>query len=192
MISKILISFFVLCSNLIFAQNAIPDSVFQKCNTAKESAFLSDDEKSVILYVNLVRHYPDLFLEKVVKPYADSLKYKRSDKNVKSLLSDLSKAKPLKILVVDEKLYKIAKAFTQKQGKSGQTSHNIKEKYLDGENLSFGYETPLDIVMQLLIDENVPSLGHRRNILDPTYSTIAVSIGKHKRFSNICVMDFKR
>ena len=40
---------------------------------------------------------------------------------------------------------------------------------------SYGMHSAKDIVMQLLIDHDVPSLGHRENCLNNEYSKIGVS-----------------
>jgi len=189
---RILIVSFLLIFCGANCQNTINESILQNCNTADKLSYLTEDEKKVILYINLARNYPDVFLENIAKPYIQSSDHKPDDFYTKSLLKELKRAKPVGYLYVDEKLYTIARDFAQKQGQTGQTGHNIREKYLDGENLSFGNETPIEIVMELLIDYGISSLGHRRNILDPSYHFIAVSIGNHKRYSTICVIDFKR
>jgi hypothetical protein len=47
----------------------------------------------------------------------------------------------------------------------------------------------LEIVLQLLIDEDVPSLGHRRILLEK-YQTIGVSIQPHSHYGFNAVLDF--
>lgn len=44
--------------------------------------------------------------------------------------------------------------------------------------------------MQLLIDQDVPSLGHRENILGPVFNTLGVAIRPHAVHKYNCVMDF--
>jgi uncharacterized protein YkwD len=58
------------------------------------------------------------------------------------------------------------------------------------ENCDYGNNKAFDIVMSLLIDEDVPSLGHRENILDPEYKYVGTSIQPHKRYDWNCVIDF--
>ena len=50
-------------------------------------------------------------------------------------------------------------------------------------------ESPLDIVMALLIDKNVPGVGHRKIFLTD-YKTVGVSIMPHKTCRNNAVIDF--
>jgi uncharacterized protein YkwD len=41
-----------------------------------------------------------------------------------------------------------------------------------GENLGSGYTTGRDMVLQMLVDDGVPSRGHRKNILNPKFRTL--------------------
>jgi uncharacterized protein YkwD len=59
-----------------------------------------------------------------------------------------------------------------------------------GENINFGAETGREIVIGLLVDDGVPSRGHRANIMDPAYSVVGVAIGPHKTIRTMCTMDF--
>jgi hypothetical protein len=47
-----------------------------------------------------------------------------------------------------------------------------------------------DIVLQLLIDHDVPSLGHRIICLSSAYSVVGVSIQYHSRYGKCAVLDF--
>ena len=59
-----------------------------------------------------------------------------------------------------------------------------------GENCSYGYNDSESIVMSLLIDEGVASLGHRKNILSKDFKRVGVAIGKHPTYKYCAVMDF--
>ncbi len=60
-----------------------------------------------------------------------------------------------------------------------------------GENLYTGENrTALQVVMDLLIDQGVSSLGHRKNLLNPQYKSIGVVVAGYSRGGNIVVMDF--
>jgi len=50
--------------------------------------------------------------------------------------------------------------------------------YYDGgtiaENAAWGYQTGLDVVLGWIIDHNVPSLGHRINLLNGAYTQVGI------------------
>lgn len=61
-----------------------------------------------------------------------------------------------------------------------------------GECLWFGRAdaTAQQIVEDLIIDDGVPSRGHRLGIYDPAYSVAGVRMGSHKTFGACCVIEF--
>jgi len=67
----------------------------------------------------------------------------------------------------------------------------VMTKYMEvGENIYYGEFTAEEIVLQLLIDEGIEDLGHRKNILNPRFNSIGVSIKPHKSYVYNCVMSF--
>jgi len=67
----------------------------------------------------------------------------------------------------------------------------VSESYSGiNENANYGTEKALDIVVGLLIDKNVPSNGHRKNILNTDSRYIGVAIEPHKRYGVNCVQNF--
>ncbi len=75
----------------------------------------------------------------------------------------------------------------------GQIDHRAdrygKWTALIGENISYGAETPRERVLAFIIDDGVPSRGHRKNIFNPIFRMIGIACGPHARFSSMCVMD---
>jgi len=53
-----------------------------------------------------------------------------------------------------------------------------------------GYNTGLDIVRQLLIDDGEPDRGHRKNILNPTLSRVGIAVRPHTAYGFITVQEF--
>ena len=119
-------------------------------------------------------------------------------------MRDLNNILVLNPLYPDKRLYRLAEVHARKMGEKGKTGHArrysytpldiIKRAHRDismGENCSYGYSHAIDIVMQLLFDSGVKSLGHRKNILHKRYHFIGTSIMPHKKYDWNCVMDFK-
>jgi uncharacterized protein YkwD len=173
-------------------------SVIEQCNTAKDVTYLTDQEKEVIFLCNLARWDGKLFSETYLKQYIDST---GAEKNsyVTSLFSDLKKVKKIQPLQPAEDLYKAADAHAVESGKKGSIGHQKVDfrfkKYApsyndSAENCDYGNDLAIDIVMSLLIDEDVPNKGHRKNILDKDMTHVGVSIREHKKYDYNCVMDF--
>jgi uncharacterized protein YkwD len=174
------------------------DTVVARANTAANAEFLNEEEKKVILFANLARANGPLFAETILKQYL-ALKNMKSSRYIRSLLSDLKKTRNLQMLVPERDLYKIAREHASASGKKGQEGHKgfknryspAMEKYLEvGENIYYGMYTPEEIVLQLLIDEGIQDLGHRKNLLNPRFNSIGVSIKPHKTYKYNCVMSF--
>jgi len=47
------------------------------------------------------------------------------------------------------------------------------------------------VAIQLLIDEGVPSLGHRKACLDKSMEKVGLNIQPHASYDYCCVLDFK-
>lgn len=191
---------FCLVSVLVLGQAMKND---KKLDTSKDAKYLTEDEREVIKWLNYIRAYPQEFSEKVLTPYVENKELKKS-KYLNSLYKDLSKIPGMELLTPSKGLTKAAKYHASDMGKSGNAGHTSTsgwgmqeriEKFVRwevtiGENCAYGLYSPLDIVMGLLIDEGVPDLGHRKNILNPDYKVIGVSIKPHKDYGTNCVQDF--
>lgn len=165
-------------------------------NTASQATYMDTLEQRIVMYCNLARLYPKKFNEIEVANYwgtKESPDQYRNSAQRKSLMRDLETMKPVGALQPDSLLADMASCFQKELNKTGNTGHDrkiCKEDYM-AENCSFGKHTAIDVVMQLLIDEGVASLGHRRNILNPEYTKLGVAFGDHKRFQKCAVMDFR-
>lgn len=199
-LSKIILSLLFLSISIktVFAQKAWTPEMLEKANTAKNIDYLTEEEKLVVFYCNLVRMNPSLFLDTYAKKYIDSTKSNTSF--TKSLIKTLSKTENMEVLYPSQKLFSIAKAHAVDFGKNGKMGHgNFKKRFEKygaecncevGENCDYGYNKALDITMRLLIDEKISNLAHRKNILNPNYKNSGVSIMKHKKYAWHCVIDY--
>lgn len=173
-------------------------ATLDKANTAKNADYLTEVEKEVIMLCNLARMNGRLFADTYLKQYLEEGIVEKSQ-YTGSLIADLRKTKKLNPLVPQKDLFECAKAHAIESGKKGTIGHqNFSKrfkthapKYVEtGENCDYGSNEAIDIVMSLLIDEDVPDKGHRKNILDPKFKSVGVSIQPHKKEEWNCVMDF--
>lgn len=175
-------------------------SELEKANTVSGVDYLTTEEQQVIVLCNLARLNGEKFIQTYAKPYLKD----QSNDYINSLYSDLRKIKNRKMLIPDERLSAAARFHAQDMGGAGIIGHNSSDgtpmdkrlskwyphyMYL-GENCDYGFNTALDIVMHLLVDEGIESLGHRKNILDAQFGKIGVSIQPHKTYRYNCVQDF--
>lgn len=173
--------------------------VLRSLNTGTECEYLNEEEKKVILFMNMARHDGPLFAESFLAAYMQE-NHLEKNSYTRSLLRDLKKIKGLVPLIPEEDLTSVAQGHATKSGEKGTTGHNgFKQRFEPlmgnpythvGENCSYGYEQAIDIVISLLIDEGVKELGHRHNILAPDFNSIGIAIRPHQSYRTNCVMDF--
>lgn len=206
----ILFSLFLQISLGVFSQGSfIPDLTGFSSNTlikAKENTnvkYMTTEEQDVIFYMNLVRLAPKTYLETILIPY---ITYNELEKNpyVKSLIRDLKRAKPVREISAKSDLAKMAKRHRVDIGNNGISSHTgskhqtfkkrskglMRSYYGMAENIGFGYNSAFENVIELLIDSDVPSLGHRKTILNGQFNCSGVSMGYHSDYGTCCVVDF--
>ncbi|MDR1416981.1 MAG: CAP domain-containing protein [Prevotellaceae bacterium] len=132
---------------------------------------------------------------------------------VDECIAALQKAQPTGIIRPNRNLGKAAQLLAKYQSKTGKTGHTgnngstISDRIRHyctemndnfdygygvafGENISYGSSKSQDIVIQLLIDDGVPSRGHRVNIMRPDFNTAGVAIDTHPRYRHLCVIDY--
>jgi len=123
---------------------------------------------------------------------------------VNEAIRDLSRRKPLLPLKWSPGLAAAAGELAAEQGVSGATGHGggasqgMQERIERhgtwqgriGENIAYGPADSRGIVMQMIIDDGVPSRGHRKNLFNQAFTTAGVACGPHPRFGCMCVIDF--
>jgi uncharacterized protein YkwD len=166
------------------------DVKYLKCNTALSANYMTASEKEVIYILNLARTNPALFANTVIKkfPAGHSTYYT-------SLLDTMLNLKPVRLLYPDSLCFVGAQCHALNSGAEGYVGHTRsteecrKKWHFRGECCDYGHNKPLDIVMSLLIDEGVESLGHREICLSD-YKKIGVSIQYHTIYRYTTVIDF--
>jgi uncharacterized protein YkwD len=58
------------------------------------------------------------------------------------------------------------------------------------ENIAYGITIADVVVEQLIVDDNVPDRGHRKNIFMPQLRFAGVGCGPHRVYGGMCVIDF--
>ncbi len=173
--------------------------VISTLNTAADLEYLNEEEKKVILFMNMARYDGPLFAETFLNSYMQENQLEKNS-YTKSLHRDLKKTMRLVPLIPEQDLTAVAQGHAKKSGEKGTTGHSGFKKRFEplmgnpyshvGENCSYGYEQAIAIVISLLIDEGVKELGHRKNMLAPDFNSIGIAIKPHKTYRTNCVMDF--
>jgi hypothetical protein len=185
------------CSQFLAISQNWTSEELQKANTAVNISSISSEEKEVIKYLNLARQYPQKFALVEVKDYLGPLKYGdylKTSAYKQSLLVELQNRTPVGLLFFDESMFLLADCFAKESGEAGLVGHNRVScsNGFEGECCSYGHNEGRDIAISLLIDHDVPSLGHRKICLDESYNKVGASIKPHKTYGSCCVVDFKR
>ncbi len=177
--------------------SAFPPEMIARANTAQGEGYLSQVEKDVILYMNLARMDGNMFLEYIARPYI--AEHTKSTSYTRSLIRDLKKVNDLSPLLPQRDLYDAALEHATTMGKSGRIGHGnfskrmkdyLKKYNVMAENCSYGSHDAIEIVMDLLIDEGISGLGHRKNILNENMLYVGVATAPHRKYETNCVQIF--
>ena len=166
-----------------------------------EATVASNDEMAVIDEMNYARTKPMEYVDKRLKPLVTN-EINTYQSFLAECISEMELMKALQPLTYNEACYLAAKEWVEKSGAKGTIGHedNFSDRITKyglqwkatGENCSYGIETPIDIVIQLLIDAGVETRGHRKNILNANFTYAGASIGEHKGYRVMCCIDFAR
>jgi uncharacterized protein YkwD len=199
------------------AKNWTPEEL-ENANTAKNTSYLNEEEKKIVFYMNLARtdgaKFFNTYFQDFVEAYNvdmqqysnyNELKVNRKDKYYRGLEKDLKGIKGLTLFSPDETLTWISQQHAKDMKKHNLAGHNSSDgrsvsdrvwKYYPkssvSENLAFGFSKGLANVCMLLLDKNVPDLGHRKTILGTSYnlSLVGVNISTHPGYKYCAVIDF--
>jgi uncharacterized protein YkwD len=156
-------------------------------------------------YANYLKEYRSLIHGGVYqRPGRIGIQLQEGTRAVDEAIAFLEKHKPERELASSLGLSRAAKDQALEQGKSGATGHSgaggsspfdRMNRYgtwsgTAGENISYGADDARGIVIQLLVDDGVPSRGHRANIFNEAFAYVGVGFGKHPTYGAVCVLDF--
>lgn len=170
-------------------------------------------EQDVLGEINLARTRPGeyaAYLEQL-RSYFSGKEYRRpgrpglsTEEGAKALdeaISFLRAAKPAPALTLAQGMCSGARELVKDQSATGATGHRGADgsfceqraqrfgswKEPIGENLSYGDDDARERIITLLIDDGFASRGHRKRLLDPTYTVAGVACGEHK-LGRMCVI----
>ncbi len=187
-------------------------------DTARSTGYMSDLEKDVILEMNKARANPARYAELYIAPRIKSFDGKlyevpgrisiRTNEGswaVQQCVEAMKKQPARPPFQPLEALYLAARDHVADTGPKGIVSHTGSDgsdlqdrlyRYMKplygGENLYFGGGDAREIVAQFLIDDGVPSRGHRTLLFKEEYVYAGAAVGPHKIYESMCTVDFAR
>ncbi len=197
--SPVLPAAFLLLSPLLFAQgkgSAWDVAVLRELNAARTRP---------AAYIALLRDYRSHIHGGMLEyPDQTPVRLNEGTRAVDEAIAFLKRQEPLDPLALSKGLSAAARDLAADQGKTGGTGHAGSDgsspptrmsrhgKWLRtaGENCAYGPEDARQIVIQLIVDDGVPSRGHRANIFNPAFKVVGVAVGPHPRYRFVSVMDF--
>jgi uncharacterized protein YkwD len=189
---------------------------FSQSSVNENAKFLSPLENAVVYEINMARTAPKDYasLLKQCRKYYDRkilrlpgktpILTKEGVRAVDEVIRFLRSLQPLPSLIPSKGMSSGAKDHMKDQKSSGTSQHKGSdgsqpsdrvnrygtwEKSI-GENISYESNQARDIVMGLIIDDGVPSRGHRKNIFNPDFRVIGVACSPHPTYRTVCVITF--
>jgi uncharacterized protein YkwD len=158
------------------------------------------------VYAGFLRDFRGRFRGKSYQ-LSDSTTRVQTSEGVKAVdeaINFLDRQKKMPLLSWSGGLAAAAADLEVEQGRSGDTghigrqSHGMRERIEKhgqweksiAENIGYGPEDPREMVMQLIVDDGVPSRGHRKCIFSTAFNVAGVACGPHPHYGSMCVIDF--
>jgi uncharacterized protein YkwD len=161
-------------------------------NSAANASWMSTHDREVIYWLNVARLDPSGFFRRFI---AADWAANPTNSYLNSLKITMNTMKPVAALQPDRTLYEAAMCHARSSGIAGYVGHNRVntqcKKIYYGECCSYGAADALNVVIQLLVDEGVPSLGHREICLSASYTTIGAASATHAQYRTNTVLDFR-
>lgn len=139
----------------------------------------------------------------VIRPGRINIQTREGVAAVDEAIRFLRRQQPLPPLRTDSLLDLTALDHVVDQGPTGFVGHHGSDGWdfstravrrggdpYGGENISYGYDTAREIIIQLLVDDNVADRGHRVNLFRPGYVRAGVGCGRHARYYFMCVINY--
>lgn len=172
-------------------------------------------EAGVLAQINFARQHPQDYADQL-RQYRDEfdgrILYRPGDDNgvmteegvsaVDEAIGFLERQAPLPALSEGQVLAMAAQDLADMQGPQGGAGHvspdgaspgqRVKRRGGDiyiGESISYGFDAPDDVVMQMIVDDGVRDRGHRKLLFAKEYRYAGVGCGEHRTYRFMCVVD---
>ena len=199
---RVVFSFFILFTNgyAAYGADTYSGSNNAAINTAQNqnTSYLTGAEMQVIAEINKARTNPPQFAEQYLAEWAGK------SSNARECYEKMKKMTPREALIPSFALSQAAKDFANESGGSGQVGSTGSDssglwtridKYgiwsgVVAESISYGYNDPLKIIAQLLVDSKTSCGGQQENILNTGNRFVGVGMATHKTYRYMCVINF--
>lgn len=177
------------------------DRLYELANTAGSEAYLSENEKTIILLCNLARLNGPYFVRHYLSFYKDT-----SHPRYKEVRQILARQVPVQPLRPAYGLYRSASLHAYDMGASGLTGTDASNgvpyyerihRQLPGagayaSSFYLGTADPLEVVLGMLVAEHDSLLPYRRILLSSKVDYVGVATKPHKLQCSNTVLDFAR
>ena len=154
--------------------------------------------------LELVRTYLDPDTNILSEPNKIQIQMVEGDNVFKEAIQFLKSLPPLKPLQWDQNLARSAQEHVEDIGPKGlllyQSSDGTEPEdriskygtYVDslGENIDFGPNDAMGVIISLTLDDGEEERPHRENLFKSDYQKVGIACGPHKTEFQMCVMDF--
>lgn len=135
--------------------------------------------------------------------FAIPVRTQEGERAVREAVSNLQRRSPLPALLHSDVLARAAKDLAEDQSRTGRLGHTGSDgsstdtrvrRYGSWsgtltENIAYQPDAATrPIIVGLIVDDGVPSRGHRTNIFDPAVRYAGSACAPHPRFGTVCVM----
>jgi hypothetical protein len=154
--------------------------------------------------LELIRTYLDPDTNILSEPNKIQIQMVEGDNVFKEAIQFLKSLPPLKPLQWDENLCRSAQEHVDDIGPKGlllyQSSDGTEPEdriskygnYVEslGENIDFGPNDAMGVIISLTLDDGEEERPHRENLFKQDYQKVGIACGPHKTEFQMCVMDF--
>lgn len=167
-------------------------------------------ESAVLAEINAVRANPRAYARELRRRQVMEARYRddgygmsqEDPEAVEEAIDFLMRQPPAPPLAHDPRLAAAARRHVARQGPRGEVGHGgsgaLNQRLqaqglfagVSAESISYGQSEPHDVVRQLVVDSRVPGRGHRRDMFSRAYQAAGVACGAHRRWGDMCVIDY--